>query len=140
MLCVIPGAILADLYDTYGSTLLEGKVRSFLSAKGNVNKNQFYFCLNCKYNLCPLCINVHNNRHNIINYDIKNYICLEHCESFSSYCKTCNKDICIQCEENHDEHEIVILTATSGDTGKAALEGYRDVEGVEIAVFYPVDA
>ena len=74
--------------------------------KGNVNKNQFYFCLNCKYNLCPLCINVHNNRHNIINYDIKNYICLEHCEIFSSYCKTCNKDICIQCEENHDEHDI----------------------------------
>ena len=74
--------------------------------KGNVNKNQFYFCLNCKYNLCPLCINVHNNRHNIINYDIKNYICLEHCENFSSYCKTCNKDICIQCEENHDEHDI----------------------------------
>lgn len=39
LLCVIPGAILADLYDTYGSTLLEGNVRSFLSAKGNVNKN-----------------------------------------------------------------------------------------------------
>lgn len=39
LLCVIPGTILADLYDTYGSTLLEGNVRSFLSAKGNVNKN-----------------------------------------------------------------------------------------------------
>lgn len=39
LLCVIPGSILADLYDTYGSTLLEGNVRSFLSAKGNVNKN-----------------------------------------------------------------------------------------------------
>ena len=32
-----------------------------------------------------------------------------------------------------------ILVATSGDTGKAALEGYRDVEGVRITVFYPVD-
>lgn len=39
LLCVISGEILADLYDTYGSTLLEGNVRSFLSAKGNVNKN-----------------------------------------------------------------------------------------------------
>jgi len=39
LLCVIPGGILADLYDTYGSTLLEGNVRSFLSAKGTVNKN-----------------------------------------------------------------------------------------------------
>ncbi len=32
-----------------------------------------------------------------------------------------------------------ILVATSGDTGKAALEGYRDVEGVKIKVFYPVN-
>ena len=32
-----------------------------------------------------------------------------------------------------------ILVATSGDTGKAALEGYRDVEGARIKVFYPVD-
>ncbi len=33
--------------------------------------------------------------------------------------------------------EILILTATSGDTGKAALEGLRDVPGVKICVFYP---
>jgi len=35
------------------------------------------------------------------------------------------------------DDEIVILTATSGDTGKAALEGFRDVPGTRIAVFYP---
>jgi len=35
--------------------------------------------------------------------------------------------------------EIIILTATSGDTGKAALEGFADVEGVKIVVFYPTD-
>lgn len=33
--------------------------------------------------------------------------------------------------------EIMILTATSGDTGKAALEGFRDVPGTRIIVFYP---
>ena len=33
--------------------------------------------------------------------------------------------------------KIVILVATSGDTGKAALEGFKDVEGTEIMVFYP---
>ena len=33
--------------------------------------------------------------------------------------------------------EILILTATSGDTGKAALEGFRDVPGIRIHVFYP---
>lgn len=35
--------------------------------------------------------------------------------------------------------EIVILVATSGDTGKAALEGFRDVENTRILVFYPSD-
>lgn len=35
--------------------------------------------------------------------------------------------------------EIVILTATSGDTGKAALEGFKDVEGIKIIVYYPED-
>lgn len=35
------------------------------------------------------------------------------------------------------KEEIVILTATSGDTGKAALEGFHDVPGVRIIVFYP---
>ena len=33
--------------------------------------------------------------------------------------------------------EIMILTATSGDTGKAAMEGFRDVPGIRITVFYP---
>lgn len=36
-----------------------------------------------------------------------------------------------------ETHELVILVATSGDTGKAALEGFRDVEGTRIVVFYP---
>ncbi|MBR4472116.1 MAG: AIPR family protein [Oscillospiraceae bacterium] len=37
-LCNIPGAILAKLYNTYGGRLLEGNVRSFLTAKGKINK------------------------------------------------------------------------------------------------------
>lgn len=35
------------------------------------------------------------------------------------------------------EEDVVILTATSGDTGKAALEGFHDVPGTRIIVFYP---
>lgn len=42
-------------------------------------------------------------------------------------------------KKNHVEHEIVILTATSGDTGKAAMAGFADVEGTKIIVFYPKD-
>jgi threonine synthase len=39
-------------------------------------------------------------------------------------------------EKGMDE-DIMILTATSGDTGKAALEGFKDVPGIRICVFYP---
>ena len=38
-----------------------------------------------------------------------------------------------------EEREVMILAATSGDTGKAALEGFKDVEGTCIKVFYPID-
>ena len=38
-----------------------------------------------------------------------------------------------------EERCALILVATSGDTGKAALEGYRDVEGTKVKVFYPID-
>ncbi len=41
--------------------------------------------------------------------------------------------------KNLKDKEIVILVATSGDTGKAALEGFKDVEGTKILVFYPND-
>lgn len=42
-------------------------------------------------------------------------------------------------KKNQVENEIVILTATSGDTGKAALAGFADVPGTRIIVFYPKD-
>ena len=40
-------------------------------------------------------------------------------------------------KKNHVTNDIVILTATSGDTGKAALAGFADVPGTRIIVFYP---
>lgn len=41
--------------------------------------------------------------------------------------------------KNGEKDEIVILVATSGDTGKAALEGFKDVKGTRIIVFFPCD-
>ncbi len=43
----------------------------------------------------------------------------------------------VSAKKNGVEKEIVILTATSGDTGKAALAGFADVPGTRIIVFYP---
>jgi len=42
-------------------------------------------------------------------------------------------------KKNGIDKQIVILTATSGDTGKAALEGFAEVEGTKIIVFFPED-
>ena len=42
-------------------------------------------------------------------------------------------------KKNGEEKTVCILVATSGDTGKAALEGFRDVPGTKIQVFYPKD-
>lgn len=39
--------------------------------------------------------------------------------------------------KNHVDKEIMILTATSGDTGKAALEGFKNIPGISVTVFYP---
>ena len=42
-------------------------------------------------------------------------------------------------KKTYDGKDAVILVATSGDTGKAALEGFKDVDHTNIIVFYPVD-
>lgn len=56
------------------------------------------------------------------------------------------KDLALQCLPHlmkaakkllQDQHQILILTATSGDTGKAAMEGFANVEDFEVLVFYP---
>ena len=42
-------------------------------------------------------------------------------------------------EKCHENRTAMILVATSGDTGKAALEGYKNIPGIKIKVFYPTD-
>lgn len=45
----------------------------------------------------------------------------------------------VAAKKTNENKTIVILVATSGDTGKAALEGFKDVDGTKIMVFYPND-
>ena len=40
-------------------------------------------------------------------------------------------------KKTNEDNDVEILVATSGDTGKAALEGFKDVDGTHIIVFYP---
>ena len=76
-------------------------------SKNDTYENQFYRCLNCKINLCPLCKNIHDKTHNIVDYELRNSICEIHYEPFSSYCKNCLKDICLSCDNEHEAHETI---------------------------------
>ena len=58
-------------------------------------------------NLCPLCKENHDKNHNIIKYNEKNYKCEIHLKGYNSYCLQCEKNICILCEKQHNEHEII---------------------------------
>ena len=55
----------------------------------------------------PICKSNHNKEHNIINYDKRNSICNKHDESYFGYCNECNKNICISCENEHNNHNII---------------------------------
>ena len=76
-------------------------------SKSNTFKNEFYLCIGCKMNLCPLCKSVHEKTHSIINYDNKFYICNKHNETFVKYCEECKIDLCFSCINEHIGHKII---------------------------------
>ena len=73
----------------------------------NTNK-EFFNCLICDINLCPICKSKHNKKHNIINNDEKNYICKIHSEKYNSNCKKCKLNLCMLCESKHKDKDNVI--------------------------------
>ena len=75
--------------------------------KSNTYKSMFYRCISCKKNICPICRAKHDNSHTIINYDQKGFICENHTDNYSSYCKNCKINLCKFCEKAHNSHEII---------------------------------
>ena len=81
-------------------------------------KKEFYKCLKCTQKnkktayYCDSCAKNHGQgtgeKHFIVKYSDKNYICSIHCKEFSSYCTKCEQDLCNDCEKNHKgTHEII---------------------------------
>ena len=66
-----------------------------INNKANSYNNEFYKCLSCNKNLCPICKQKHAKEHNIIIYDQINYICNIHNEKYDCYCKECKLNLCI---------------------------------------------
>ena len=79
--------------------------------KGHTHNNEFYKCNTCNQIICPLCKSIHDKNHNIINFNDKNYICKKHNDIFNKFCKSCNENICIFCEEEHKNHDIIDLSS-----------------------------
>ena len=76
------------------------------------DKSEFYFCLTCSKMIkrsiiydksCKL---AHDKNHVCVNFYEKNYFCKSHFKKFIKYCFNCKKNICEQCENDHQNHEI----------------------------------
>ena len=78
---------------------------------------EMHKCLTCSkknkasYYICNKCLNSHNKQgdkqqHKTIEYDNKNYFCLDGSE-YSSFCETCKIDLCKICEKKHANHKII---------------------------------
>ena len=76
--------------------------------KSNTDKNKFFYCFDCKINLCPLCKSEHEKtEHDIVDGELKNHQCFHKNKFFAKFCKTCKKNICIDCEIDHEKHETI---------------------------------
>ena len=80
--------------------------------------NEFNKCFTCKMNLCPRCKTIHDNSHNIENYEKIYYICQKDDESYTKYCFKCKINFCSLCENEHITHETITLGNLIPDKSK----------------------
>ena len=77
--------------------------------KAKAYQNQFFYCVTCRMNLCPMCKQNHTTEHVIIDYAKVNLICLKHSGNFESYCEKCNLNLCLNCEKEHSDHKDNVI-------------------------------
>ena len=105
--------------------------------KSNSYNKQFFTCLTCKKNFCPLCNSSHKQSHDTIDYDKKNYICNTHKDSFISFCTDSKDNLCIQCEQNHKNHNIILFRDifTNIDDIKTNMQNFKlEIDSLKNAI------
>ena len=78
--------------------------------KKNINNsfnNKIYSCASCQIILCPLCKSSHDKNHKLIDFKERNLRCYYHNEDYIKYCTKCKLNICMACENEHKDHNIV---------------------------------
>ena len=74
-------------------------------------KEDFYYCNKCKIFLCGLCKHNHNeDKNDIIPYKKYDFICKIHSSLYSFYCINCKKNLCINCQVEHKNHDMIDLS------------------------------
>ena len=81
--------------------------------RAEINNKEFYKCCQCNMNLCPFCKFIHDKNHDIINYDLRNYVCNKHNKIYKKFCVTCQIFLCSSCEKEHEFHIESIQNCTS---------------------------
>ena len=70
------------------------------------SSNTLFYCDNCKIIFCQNCSSKEHNEHKTVSSVAMNFYCIKHMKQFSSFCKNCQVNICIDCEEEHKSHKI----------------------------------
>ena len=89
---------------------------------GNSFEHTFYYCLNCKNNLCVLCKEKHNKSHIIVNYEQKNYKCPLHFDLYYKYCHNCRQNVCMLCNQTHSGHKLESFENIISNPDKKRIE------------------
>ena len=96
--------------------------------KCETKANVFYVCHTCKQNLCPKCKDIHDEKHNVIDYDDNNFYCNVHCDKFKFYCEDCKKDLCISCKNEHENHKLIIYDNIIPDNDSIKKNQLKDTK------------
>ena len=75
--------------------------------KGYSFDHEFYKCLTCSSDLCPVCKSYHNLNHYVIKYELKDFICKKHKDFFTKFCKNCKINLCMMCDQEHAGHKTI---------------------------------
>ena len=105
------GVLLKDFEKTQKINISDIKCEFCQKKRKEIFKMEFFYCLNCQKNLCPLCKSNHKC-YSIINYDeIQNTCLKDRDNTFIGFCKSCSIHYCMSCIDEHNGHEIIPLNS-----------------------------
>ena len=96
--------------------------------------NNLLYCDTCNIIFCEVCNPEKHSEHKTISIEKINYYCIKHMKQFSSFCKKCQKNICIDCEEEHKNHDIYnfdILIVLEDEFKKKIKKSEKIIEGLK---------